>query len=114
MKIFSTRRFKNWISKHLRTRKFKYFYYDIKKGMFLLDVGVWSKMPEPHPQENFIEKHTPSDIRLIAIGLESMRDFSLKYPHVLCVQADGCALPFKSKSIDLAIANAVLEHTGGG
>jgi SAM-dependent methyltransferase len=67
-------------------------------------------MPEPHPAENWLEKQAQRSSRLIAVGLGDMRQFQEKYPAVWCVQADGMALPFKDAAVDVAVANAVLEH----
>jgi hypothetical protein len=98
------------LSRRLRGRKLAPVAESLESGMTVLDIGVWSKMPEPHPSENWLEKQNPGQGKLIAVGLNTMSNFHEKYRHVLCVQANGCRLPFKSGSVDVAVANAVLEH----
>ena len=80
----------------------------------VLDIGVWCRMPEPHLSENWLEKQMQGEGTLIAAGLDDMHAFHEKYPHVRCVQADGCALPFDARTVDMTIANAVLEHVPRG
>ena len=75
-----------------------------------MDIGVWCQMPEPHPGENWLEKQEIKKGKLICIGLKGMPQFQEKYPGTLCVQADGRSLPFKNGTVDIAVANAVLEH----
>jgi ubiquinone/menaquinone biosynthesis C-methylase UbiE len=82
----------------------------LSKEDFVLDVGVWSDMPEPNPSENWLEKKYGNRAKIIAIGLHDMRKFREKYPGVLCVQADGSALPFMDNAVASAFSNAVLEH----
>jgi len=104
---------KRWIeeaSKNFRTQKFQGIHHDLEKGMMVLDIGVWSKFPEPHSSENWLEKQKTGKGLLIAVGLEPMQDFAKKYLHVICVQANGCTLPFANRSVDIAVSNAVLEH----
>ncbi len=76
----------------------------------VLDIGVWCSMPEPHVSENWLEKQYAGKGILICIGVEDMNAFKKMYPDVTPIQADGRALPFKDRSLDLAVANAVLEH----
>lgn len=104
---------KNRISANLRREKLKYVLRQTRKSNSILDVGVWTRMPEPHPQENFLEKQAPPELKLICLGLEPMGRFLKMYPNVICVQGDGRALPFKNATIDFVLANAVLEHIGG-
>ncbi len=82
----------------------------LRRGAVVLDVGVWTRVPDPHASENWLEKQHVAHRRLIAVGLEDMTDFRAKYPDILCVQGDGAALPFCDGAVDIAIANAVLEH----
>lgn len=98
------------LSYELRSQKLQETIDVLQQGGVVLDVGAWVKFPEPNPQENWLEKQNPMKGTLIAVGIENMEAFKNKYPHVLCVQANGCALPFKSNSVDIAFANAVLEH----
>ena len=103
-------KFIDLISKKLRSSKLEPIRQKLQSGAVVLDIGVWCSIPEPHPGENWLEKQNYGKGKLIAVGLENMQHFKKKYPHVLCVQANGCALPFADNSIDVAFANAVLEH----
>jgi SAM-dependent methyltransferase len=98
------------LSDKLRTAKLCPVLEALQGGNTVLDIGVWCDMPEPHPAENWLEKQALGSSRLIAVGLGDMRQFQEKYPAVWCVQADGMALPFKDAAVDVAVANAVLEH----
>jgi SAM-dependent methyltransferase len=100
----------NRLSASFREAKLRDISDKLCRGAVVLDVGVWCRMPEPHPSENWLEKQSAGTGRLIAAGPDNMRAFGALYPSALCVQADGRALPFKNRSIDIAIANAVLEH----
>jgi hypothetical protein len=97
-------------SKFMRENKFAYIKAFLDSENTILDVGVWCNMPEPNPSENWLEKQYSEKVRIIAVGLNDMREFRKKYPQVLCVQADGCALPFKDNAVDVGFSNAVLEH----
>ena len=98
------------ISKKLRQAKLQPAFDILQSGGIVLDIGVWCSMPEPHASENWMEKQYSGRGSLICIGLDDLSAFKRMYPEVIPVQADGRALPFKDRSIDLAIANAVLEH----
>ena len=107
----------NWIrtyiaeqSKYQREQKISHLREFFTPDNLMLDIGVWCKMPEPNPSENWLEKQHSQDVTIIAVGLENMSAFKKKYPNVLCVQADGCALPFKDNAVSVAHSNAVLEH----
>lgn len=102
-----------WVRKQsprMRARKLQWLADALADGATVLDVGVWSDFPEPHPGENWLEKQPAGKGQLFALGTCDMRAFKEKYPHVLCVQGDGAALPFRDGSIDITAANAVLEH----
>jgi hypothetical protein len=98
------------LSKSQRELKIRLLEEDLRSGAYVVDVGVWCKMPETNPSENWLEKKYGGHAKIIAVGLDNLIDFRKKYPDVLCVQADGCALPFKTQSVDVAFSNAVLEH----
>lgn len=98
------------LSKPQREQKIHLLEEDLSSGSWLVDCGVWCKMPEPNPSENWLEKQYGAHAKIIAVGLDNLIDFKKKYPDVLCVQADGCALPFKNRGVDVAFSNAVLEH----
>lgn len=110
-KIRARRRsFLDGLSSRFREEKLRPVVDSLKAGATVLDIGVWCQMPEPHPAENWLEKQGIGAGRLIAVGLEDMQEFHQKYPQVFCVQANGSALPFGNRVVDIAIANAVLEH----
>jgi SAM-dependent methyltransferase len=98
------------ISKRQRQSKLQPALDTLHGGGSVLDIGVWCSMPEPHASENWLEKQYSGKGTLISIGVEDLSAFKAMYPEVISVQADGCALPFKNESLDLAVANAVLEH----
>ncbi len=98
------------ISKKLRQAKLQPALDTLLGGGIVLDIGVWCSMPEPHDSENWLEKQYTGKGILFCIGVEDMSAFKKMYPRVIPIQADGRALPFKNRSIDLAVANAVLEH----
>jgi SAM-dependent methyltransferase len=98
------------VSKRQRQAKLQPALDTLLGGGIVLDIGVWCAIPEPHASENWLEKQYPGKGTLICIGVEDMRAFKRMYPEVIPVQADGRALPFKNESLDLAVANAVLEH----
>jgi len=97
-------------SKTMRQNKLTYIepFFDSKN--MILDVGVWCDMPEPNPSENWLEKQYSEKTKIVAVGLNDMREFHKKYPKIFCVQADGCALPFKESAVAAGFSNAVLEH----
>lgn len=97
-------------SKSMREEKLEHLREFFAPGNLVLDVGVWGRMPEPNPSENWLEKRHSDEARIVAVGLEDLRAFRKKYPRVLCVQADGRALPFKADAVAAAFSNAVLEH----
>lgn len=99
-----------YFSKYQRTKKLELLKYEIESGKTILDVGVWCKMPEPNPSENWLKKSYPEEKNILALGLDEMTAFHLKYPHATCVQANGCQLPFSNDSIDVIFSNAVWEH----
>ncbi|KPL77312.1 hypothetical protein ADN00_09285 [Ornatilinea apprima] len=94
----------------MRRGKYQSVLQELQAGATVVDIGVWCKMPEPNVNENWLEKQAPGSGKLIAVGLDSMQAFQKKYPEVICVQANGMALPFKDGAVDIAISNAVLEH----
>src|SRR5437660_11025809 len=51
--------------------------------------------------------------RIIIVNLDTHQFQVPKNIGVTAVQADGCYLPFKSKSFDWVFSNAVIEHVGG-
>ena len=108
---------RNWLrafiaerSKSLREGKLEHLREFFAPDNLILDVGVWCHMPEPNPSENWLEKRHGGETQIIAVGLEDLRGFHKKYPRVLCVQADGRALPFRADAVTAAFSNAVLEH----
>lgn len=97
-------------SKAMRQNKIIYIepFFDSKD--MILDVGVWCHMPEPNPSKNWLEKQQYEKTKIVAVGLNDMQEFHKKYPKFFCVQADGCALPFKDGAVVAGFSKAVLEH----
>jgi hypothetical protein len=97
-------------SKSLRDGKIGHLLEFLKPDSLILDVGVWDRMPEPNPSENWLEKRYAGKVQIITVGLGDMHAFRDKYSVIECVQADGCTLPFKTGAVTAGFSNAVLEH----
>lgn len=93
-----------------RQRKIELITNDINAGKLVIDVGVWCRMPEPNPSENWLEKKFGEKNRIMALGIDDMKGFNNKYPNIICIQGNGYLLPFADNSIDIIFSNAVLEH----
>src|SRR5207245_6981619 len=80
---------------------------DSSAGDTLLDVGGGSGI-----DGEFLGLYSIFS-RIIIVNLDTHQFQVPKNIGVTAVQADGCYLPFKSKSFDWVFSNAVIEHVGG-
>lgn len=76
----------------------------------ILDVGV--NTTEYSASDNYLEKQYPYPDKITAVGLDSIKEFSLRYPNIHIIQANGTNLPFKHNQFRIGYSNAVLEHIG--
>lgn len=82
-----------------------------KKTDRVVDVGVSSV--EELPDTNYFEKIYPNPEKLTAISIDDPLDFRKRYPLTKYKQImQGKRLPFPSKSFDIVVSWATLEHVG--
>ena len=96
---------------HIR-RKIFYDFMNITKSqadLKVLDIGVTS---DESSDSNFLEKFYPYPKNITAVGLEDASFLEHRYPGLIFVKADACALPFEDQSFDIAFCSAVIEHVG--
>lgn len=75
-----------------------------------LDVGATSD--RSYESSNYFEAWYPYRDRVVAVGLEPESLIERDFPGVRYVCADGLALPFRDRSVDIVHASAVIEHVG--
>jgi SAM-dependent methyltransferase len=79
-------------------------------GDRVLDVGVTGD--QDFRESNVFEALYPYPRRLVALGREELRAVRTKQPGICLVRGDGCYLPFKTRSFDIAVSHATVEHAG--
>jgi len=99
-------------SQQNRKKKLQLFFATMhpESGDTILDVGV--NTIEYSASDNYLEKQYPYPEQITAVGLDNSKEFSLHYPRVRIIQANGTNLPFKNNQFRIGYSNAVLEHVG--
>ena len=77
----------------------------------ILDLGAAG---DYYGEQPFFEGNYKWKENIIGVNISVKESVSLrrKYKEIAMVLADGCCLPFKTKSIDVLFSNAVIEHVG--
>ncbi len=76
----------------------------------IVDVGATTE--QTYDGSNYLEAWYGRASQITAVGIGDASFLTSRYPGVRFVQADGCRLPFKDNSFDVAHSSAVLEHVG--
>jgi len=76
----------------------------------VLDVGVTSD--QTYESSNYVESWLPNKSLITAVGVDDAEFLETLYPGLKYVRANGLALPFEQKSLDVVHSSAVLEHVG--
>jgi ubiquinone/menaquinone biosynthesis C-methylase UbiE len=86
-------------------------YLDPESHDTILDLGAAG---DYYGEQPFFEDAYPWKENIIGVNIDLNELTSLRTKHkqVALVLADGCCLPFRSKSIDVLFSNAVIEHVG--
>ena len=98
------------VHRKLRQRKVELFLrlmVDASAGDTLLDVGGG-----PGIDGEFLDLYSNFSW-VVVVNLNAQKFKTSKGIRLKIVGADGCSLPFKSKSFDWVFSNAVIEHVGG-
>ena len=75
----------------------------------ILDVGA---VNHPWRFSNFLERLYPYPGRIVAVSLQRLNVFRVRFLDIPAVQADGRFLPFGDQCFDIVFSNAVVEHVG--
>ena len=77
----------------------------------ILDLGAAGDYcgEQPFFEDNYRWK---KNIIGVNVNIDELASLKRKYKEIPLILADGCCLPFKTKSIDILFSNAVIEHVG--
>lgn len=100
------------VSRFNRIRKYNIFKSSIgfTEQTRILDVGFSDA--EYSTTDNFLERNYPYPQNITALGIDTPKEFTKRYPLVKVVTYDGNVFPFEKDSFDICWSNAVLEHVG--
>lgn len=100
------------ISAFNRMRKWNLFLKEISPTEKMRVLGVGFTENGYSETDNFIEKHYPYPKMLIALSIDTPKDFNKRYPKVTTFHYDGNVFPFEDKAFEICWSNAVIEHVG--
>ena len=110
------RRVASHVSLRSRRRKLELFLelFAPGPGSSVVDVGVTNARFGDGSTDNFFEALYPWPEQVTAVGTTELDVFSVAFPQVRAVRADGRELPFSDREFDFGFSNAVVEHVAGG
>jgi len=110
------RRVASHVSLRSRRRKLELFLELLAPGAgsSVVDVGVTNARFGEGSTDNFFEALYPWPEQVTAVGTTELDVFSVAFPQVRAVRADGRELPFSDGEFDFGFSNAVVEHVAGG
>jgi len=112
-KVTNVQKLLSSLSLRAREEQFRLFWKLLKpnKSSRVLDVGF---SPRLEPKDtNFFEKRYPYLNKLTVVSVEKVGSMAELYPKIKFVEVKpNRKLPFKSKSFDIVVSWATLEHVG--